>query len=229
MPNIFLYFINFNDSFYLPFIKKHYAFCSRIIMYDNHSTDDSVKIATRLGFDVRKFGTPGQLNDQHYLEVKNNCWKEDRKFADYVIVCDADEFIWGDISKLTSSLPTIEGFNMVSRDLPVNDITELKMGHSSAPYSKAIIFDPKRIKDINYVHGCHECNPQGEITRDDRLKLLHYRMIGGLPRLLERHHEYRQRLSKFNLQHNMGHHYLHSDEQKKLEWAWSESQCTKII
>jgi hypothetical protein len=110
---IHLYFINFNDSYYLPFIAKHYAFCEKIIMFDNYSTDHSVTLANKLGFEVRSFGKPGELNDQHYLDVKNNCWKESRGKADYVIVCDADEFIWGDYTKLTCSLPKSEGYNMI--------------------------------------------------------------------------------------------------------------------
>ena len=110
---IVVYFINFNDSFYIPFLAKHYgAFCQKIIMYDNHSTDNSVAIAISLGIEVRLFGQFGQLNDQHYLDVKNHCWKEQRGHADYVIVVDADEFVC--IGNLIGSAPKVTGYDMMS-------------------------------------------------------------------------------------------------------------------
>ena len=63
----------------LPFLKIHYgSFCNKIVMYDNYSTDGSVNFAKKLGFEVRTFGKKGELNDQYYLDVKNNCWKEEK-------------------------------------------------------------------------------------------------------------------------------------------------------
>lgn len=228
---ITLYFINWNDSFYLPFIKEHYGkFCRRIVMYDNYSTDGSEDLAKRLGFEVRLFGQRGQLNDQHYLDVKNHCWKESRGKADYVIVCDADEFLLQpEFYPITGSMPRVTGYNMVSDGLPLQSILEIKTGHKSEQYSKQAIFDPNKLIEIDYVHGCHLHHAKGELTLGTPLTLLHYRMIGGVNRLLERHTIYRERMSKFNLQHNMGHHYLHESGQKRLEWMHCQQQCETII
>lgn len=224
---ISLYFIQWNDSFYLPFIKEHYAkFCHKIVMYDNHSSDDSVSIAQTLGFEVRTFGQRGQLNDQHYLDVKNHCWKEERGKSNFVIVCDADEFIIPD--KLEGSAPVVTGYNMISENLPENSVIEINTGEYSEGYSKQAIFNPNEINEINYVHGCHRNNIEGNITKEGSCRLLHYRMIGGVERILQKHHEYRQRMSSFNKKHNMGHHYLHEDNQKRVEWDYLKSKAIEL-
>lgn len=227
---IALYFINWNDSFYLPFIKEHYGkFCSKIVMYDNYSSDDSYGLAKRLGFETRSFGVRGQLNDQDYLDVKNNCWKEERGKSDYVIVCDADEFIVCP-ENLKSSAPKVIGFNMISDFLPKIKITEINSGSLSESYSKQAIFNPNEIEEINYVHGCHVNNKTGNITtfENDTCFLYHFRQIGGIDRILNRHKEYRDRMSLFNKKHGMGIHYLHSDEKKIKEWEVLKEGAYKL-
>src|SRR6188768_2926967 len=91
--NIELHMIMWNEEKLLPLVLKYYKqFCSRIVCYDNYSTDRSVQIAESYGAEVRTFGIKGVLDDDAYLEVKNHCWKGST--ADYVIVCDADEVLW---------------------------------------------------------------------------------------------------------------------------------------
>lgn len=227
---IITYFINYNDSFYIPFLAKHYSkFCEKIIMYDNYSIDDSVKIAEAHNIEVRTFGVMGVLDDQHYLDVKNHCWKEQRgKVIDYVIIIDADEFVTVS-HKLTCTAPTVFGFNMISDKLPVDDMeVEISTGSPSESYSKQAIFNPDAIQEINFVHGCHKNNMVGTITNHDVCKLYHYRQIGGIERLLERHAAYRKRMSEFNLKHGMGIHYLHSDDAKRSEWKILQDNAVKL-
>lgn len=238
MKKITLFFINWNDSFYLPFIKKHYGqFCQRIVMFDNHSTDNSRNIAIELGFEVRLFGMKGVLDDQHYLDVKNNCWKEERGNADYVIVCDADEFLV--IDDLQGNIPVVHGYNMISDRLPVESIFEINTGTPSENYSKQIIFKPEAVQEINFVHGCHKNHLIGiRSLGNGHCRLIHYRQIGGLIRMLERHALYRPRLSPFNKKHNMGIHYGKPEwtkemidshnEQKRLEWEELKSKAIEL-
>jgi len=218
---IVCYFINYNDSFYIPFLAKHYfKFCEKIVMYDNYSSDDSVKIAENLGIEVRFFGVRGVLNDQHYLDVKNHCWKEQiGKSIDYVIVVDADEFVFIDNLKPGASAPIVTGYNMISEHLPENEISEINTGAYSESYSKQAVFNPDLITEINFIHGCHRNRMTGRIDHGGMLcRLLHYRQIGGLQRMLDRHWEYRRRMSKFNLDHGMGVHYLATTPEKMKEW-----------
>lgn len=216
-PRIVLYFINYNDSFYIPFIKQHYSFCEKIVMYDNYSTDHSVRIAQSLGMEVRMFGRKGQLNDQDYLTVKNHCWKEQRnKGIHYVAVTDADEFIC--IDNLKGTAPVVTGYRMVSDKFPQTDIKEINIGAYNIMDCKQAIFSPDAINEINYAHGCHRNDMTGHITKEGSCRLLHYRYIGGVGRMIQRHAEYRHRMSQFNLTHKLGHHYLDTDNQKKEEW-----------
>ncbi len=236
---IHCYFINWNDAFYIPFFHKHYStFCEKIIMYDQYSTDGSIELAASLGIEVRNFGSRNQLNDQWYLDVKNHCWKECRgKGIDYVIVVDVDEFIViPDNLEITSGgserihpFPKVSGFNMISEQLPINDIFEIKTGEPSEGYSKQAVFNPDYVTEINFVHGCHKHNAvlgtQNGYWFDREFKLFHYRMIGGVNRIIERHAIYRNRLSPFNKKHKMGFHYEHSDNAKRDEWNYLQSKA----
>lgn len=188
-------------------------------MYDNYSTDNSVELAKSFGMEVRSFGLPGILNDQHYLDVKNHCWKEQRnKGVDYVIVVDADEFI-GPSIHLSCAFPKVKGFNMISENLPIKSMSEINIGEPSESYSKRAIFSPDKIQEINFVHGCHRNNAIGETNDNyDTCLLYHFRCIGGFERLYNRHLEYQKRMSKFNRDNNMGHHYLVDRETKLKEW-----------
>lgn len=227
---ITLYIINWNDSFYLPFLAKHYsAFCQRMVCYDNISDDGSQELAKSLGFEVRTFGFTNHLDDEGYLQIKNHCWKECRTTdlqADYVIICDADEFILPD--NLVGTCPRVFGYNMISESLPVNDIFEIKTGAPSESYSKQAIFSPNHVEEINFVHGCHQNRKTGLITDSGNCRLLHYRQIGGLQRMIDRHKIYRGRMSNFNLKHGMGIHYLHTDEEKRIEWESLQSNAREL-
>lgn len=224
---ITLYFINYNDSYYFPFIKKHYgSFCQRIVMCDNYSDDGSVELAQQLGFETRFFGYRGELNDQSYLDLKNHVWKEERGKADYVIVCDADEFIV--LDSLQGTAPKITGYDMISDSLPKNDMFEINMGEESENYSKQVIFNPTHIDEINFVHGAHKNNKVGQITTSGFCRLFHFRCIGGIDRLIERHRMYRNRMSQFNLKFNLGHHYLEEENHKRTEWERKMSSAKQL-
>ena len=120
-------------------------------MYDQYSDDGSRELAASLGIEVRDFGRQGTLNDQWYLDVKNNCWKECKaKGIDYVIVCDIDEFLKRP-THLTCSSPSMIGFDMISDTLPENDIWEVNMGGFDMNYGKQVIFSPDRIEEINFT------------------------------------------------------------------------------
>lgn len=203
-------------------------------MFDNYSTDNSRELAQSLGFDIRFFGQKGSLNDQHYMDVKNNCWKECRgKGIDYVIVCDADEFIEiKSLHKISEACPTVTGYNMISENIPVDSIKEINTGAYSEGYSKQAIFSPDRVKEIAYVHGAHK-NWKELYTPDpwdkrDEVNLYHMRQIGGVERMLERHAMYRERMSAFNKKYQMGFHYNHSDEAKIQEWNHLKAEA-KIL
>lgn len=217
------YIIAWNEEETIHLTIQHYQkFCNRIVLYDNHSTDDTCFIAKKLGCSVKKFGKPGELSDSAYKEVKNNCWKDSR--FQWVIIVDADEILWHHnlknvIDNTKGNIFKTFGWNVFSRDMPVNEWTEITYGHHEPNYSKLVIFKPKEITDINYHIGAHWATPKGQVKyADELLTVFHYRNAGGPERLIKRHEQYRPRMSKENLQRNWGHHYLEDDEIRVKEW-----------
>lgn len=213
--------VAWNEAETIGMTIKHYQkFCTRINIYDNHSSDDTVKIAKSMGCYVRTFGKVGELSDYAYLEVKNNCWKASR--AQWVIVVDADEILQISPDTISESGTTIyktQGWNVFSYDMPVESWDEVNTGVMEENYSKTVIFNPRAITEINFRAGCHTSSPKGNIVwTDGKLFLFHYRNVGGPERLVQRHALYRPRMSKENMDKKLGIHYLYEDEVRIKEW-----------
>jgi glycosyltransferase involved in cell wall biosynthesis len=211
----------------IAFTIKHYqSFCSEVTIYDNYSTDRTREIAESLGADVVTFGREGVLDDAEYIAIKNNCWKGSD--ADWVIVVDDDEILSGYYISVTNQLKLAQdsgatiikpqGFNIYSNIMPKETWLELKKGILDDNYSKLCCFNPKAIKDIGYIYGCHDARPKGRVRIVEKLWLLHYRAVGGVERLIDRHHEYepRRQKSQINMRWDLGKHYRQSVEYPDL-------------
>lgn len=214
--------ICWNEIETIQFTIDYYkSFCDRITFYDNHSDDGTREVIESNGCILKTFGQKGVLNDKDYITIKNSCWKDSK--AKWVIVVDSDEIVYHSSIKrvLEESSGTIfhtQGYNMYSKEMPKESFLDLNLGVPNQDYSKLCVFSPK-ITRINYVYGCHEANPVGNIRFcDTHLKLLHYRNIGGPERLVNRHEEYRKRLSDFNKKWKLGVHYEESDEDRVKYW-----------
>lgn len=225
--NIEAHVIAFNEAETIHLtIKWYQKFCSHIIIHDNFSDDGTREIAKSMGCTVKTFGKPGELSDRAYQELKNECFKKKHNghdHRDYVIIVDADEILqlpdWLEQGPKYPSIFKIQGWNVFSHDMPVNDWFDITNGHLDGNYSKTVIFDPKRITDINFSIGAHASRPKGNVIwSDSTLYLFHYRNVGGPKRLIDRHRLYRPRMSKENIERNFGHHYLMSDIERIAEW-----------
>lgn len=228
--------VAWNEAETIHLTIKHYqSFCAHIVLWDNHSTDNTREIAKAMGCTVKTFGKPGELSDRAYIDLKNQAWKKNHPGVDrrdFVIVCDADEILVA--HKKTA--PTIncaleygkkqcyaifktQGWNVFSYDMPKERWLEITNGHPEENYSKTVIFDPKQITDINFHIGCHVSKPKGNVLfSSEPLYLFHYRNVGGPQRLIERHKLYRPRMSEENLQRRWGEHYLWDDQIRVKEW-----------
>jgi glycosyltransferase involved in cell wall biosynthesis len=229
-PIIHAYFVCYNEANILPHLLKHYlSFCERVIILDNFSTDNSVEIINSFSnTEIIPYDSKGELRDDIYIKLKNTIWKSSQGIADYVIVGDADEFLYHEnISEfITESFNkgiTIfkpEGYHMVgNEDLilsPEDNIFELvKEGVRTPVLDKMMMFNCNKIININYSYGCHNANPIGEVvlSRDTSLKMLHYKFLGV------KDHMYKQkiradRLSSFNKEHGLGLYYLFTEEEQ---------------
>lgn len=229
-PLVHYYALCWNEELMLPYMFRHYSpFVDNFTIYDNYSTDNSEYIINaREDTKVVKFSMNNQIDDNVYLDIKNNCWKKSRGKADYVIVCDMDEFLYHpDLKNLLQKLienkvsfPTTVGYEMYGESVPEYDgdhqLADLiQKGVRSEWLDKHIIFDPHRIVDTHFDPGAHHANPTGIVRRGDTtLKVLHYKNI-GLDYLLARYKKLGERLSKFNIENELGTHYL--AKQKEIE------------
>lgn len=224
-PIIHYYAVCWNEEKILPWMFNHYGdFVDYFFIYDNYSSDNTEQIVRNSSkTTLIKFGHEGRFNDADNQAVKNQCWKRSRGKADLVVVCDMDEFLYHQeltvvlqrICERKVSFPTTVGYEMYSDRMPeydgVNHLPDLvKEGERSDWLDKHIIFDPHRIVDINFDPGAHHANPTGIVNRgniDTELKVLHYKYL-GLDYLLDRYQQLGERLSSYNIQNDLGTHYL---------------------
>jgi glycosyltransferase involved in cell wall biosynthesis len=227
--------LNWNEELLHLTIKHYQEFCDKITILDNYSTDGSDKVAEAMGCHVVKFGQPGVLSDAAYRKLKNTCWKGSQ--ADWVIVCDADEILYHkDLKRILTdekergtTIFKTSGFNIYSEEIPKESYIEIRTGQPSESYSKRIIFNPGRIKDMWYEYGAHTCKPQGSVVESqETLFLLHYRNLGGIQRLIDRHAAYRTRLSPDNKRFGLGVHYTYEDERRVREWHEYYANCKEL-
>jgi hypothetical protein len=166
------------------------------------------------------------LDDRNYLHIKNHAWKVYRKDFDFIICCDADEVLYhpmglaAALAKETASIIYPQGWNVYSELAPdPHDILKVSTGFIDPNFGKCVCFDPKRIEDMNYGFGAHECNPTGDVQyNEDKYYLLHFRCLGGVERMISRHREYAERMSAFNRSGGYGFHYLRSEAKIQAEW-----------
>lgn len=240
-PIVHYYAVCWNEERMLPFMFKHHeGFVDHFYIYDNHSDDNSEAIIhSHPKTHIIKFKTEG-FNDQIHNDIKNNCWKRSRGKADFVIVCDMDEFLYHphlqsalkEMKRKGQTIVKPQGYNMYSSDEPAKGIpltTQAPCGVRDQWFDKCILFDPHSIVEINYKPGAHECHPVGRVVwNKDNFKLLHYKNI-GLASVLARKKQYSSRLSQENISKGFGTQYLEEEERTIQEFKENEQKATKII
>lgn len=164
---IWAYCVAWNEEKMIEYWIRHYSsFCERLIVYDNESTDSTRYICSAYpNVEVRTYSTDNQLNDFKHLEIKKAAISEARSKADFVIVTDADEFVFHeDIHRFLMNNQGIYsvfypvGFEMVTNEFPRTEkiFDSVKRGVPSPWYSKPILIDPNSVFDLDWVEGCHE-------------------------------------------------------------------------
>lgn len=84
----------YNESFLAPFFLKHYDFVDKIhLFYDEETTDNTMEfIKDNPKINIIPFKFPDKFDDAIKIKMINEKYKEID--ADYVIVADADEFMF---------------------------------------------------------------------------------------------------------------------------------------
>jgi len=209
-----------NEEFLMPYLLRHYTSFSDVVILENNSTDKTVEIAesfprTR----VLRLKTDDVKDNQWIIDVKNSVYKSSK--ADYVIVVDADEFVYHkdiisvlkEAKKTGGEIVTTDWYEMCSTFLPSGQgqiYDEIKTGHSGGP--KINIFSPK--VDIRFEVGCHKCHPVigcwVPFYFYSSIKTLHYRNI-SLDWVLKRNERDRVRLSNRNIERGWSYQYNYPD------------------
>lgn len=168
-----------------------------VYVYDGLSSDGTRELFSKYDWIHIVDFEPDALDDNAHVQLKNNCWKQSRGKADFVMVCDFDEtiFSWNvDILRerlhqmkedgYTVLLPL--SFNLIPDKFP--EYEEGKYLHELAEYgfndyvweSKPILFDPNNIKEYNVVHGGHAAHPSGNVKWfiSNDLYLIHSKFVG---------------------------------------------------
>ena len=185
------YTLCYNEEIILPFFLRHYlSFCDEVVVYDNGSTDNSVKIVNSFKNTRVVRYNAGELRDDLHVTMKDNIWKEARGRFDFVVVVDSDEFIYApQMKKLLAfcknegkTILYPKGYEMVGEALPPDTgmiYDHIKKGVPNKIYNKCAIFDPNKIKEIRYAPGAHKIAPKGRVRyfSSPELKLLHYKFL----------------------------------------------------
>lgn len=226
---VHLYTLTYNEEKILPFFFQHYeSFVTKFIIYDNESTDSTVKICkARKDTEIREWNSKRKMNSFTLSELRNKIWKDSIGKCDFIIVCDADEFLYTSKSNINEVLELLKknkfsvvkpiGFGMVSKDFPKfsskKPITkQIRTGVRAPLMDKCVLFSPKYITEMNFSLGSHYCMPEGrvKIYRDD-FELLHYKAL-GVEYSLERKNLFKKRVPKKNLRMGISKHYFTDDK-----------------
>lgn len=188
-----------NEAALAPWFLRHYsAFCERIIIYDDQSTDGTREIVdAHPKCELRDMPFTG-LDENALIDLAHEVIKEATGKADYVMWPDVDEFLYHpQILECLSrfhvsgySVVRALGFNMMGAPLPADDgvsqLVDLYHTGVRAPvYSKPIIVMPD--SGIQWSCGKHsmaneaDLRPMPDYRHYEeeywRVRLLHYRYL----------------------------------------------------
>lgn len=211
--------ITYNEELMIGFFVNHYRrlFPNCIIkVYDNHSTDKTVKIAESLSCEINYYDSNNELSDSKFLEIKNNCWRNSE--TDWVVVCDCDELILITEEELKTesengvTLFKFEGYHMVNTEDQLN-LSDITLGYRDSMYDKTLLFNKTKINNINYDPGCHISRPNGDVSySNNNYKLLHYKYL-GVEYTVSRYKIFADRLSKENKKMGWSNHYAKEESE----------------
>lgn len=178
MKTLTVYLLAYNESFLLPQVDKWWKerfINPKIIVYDNESIDNTVKLAQQLGWEVRTFSTGGKMSDLVQMNIKNECWKDCD--TDFAWISDFDElpgFTQKELDNLSENISMVrmKGWEFIDVAYTIQDA---QYGIQTDGYSKNTLIRPSKLIETNYEAGAHKCKPSLKegIVADKILDLYH--------------------------------------------------------
>lgn len=241
---ITLYAQCWNDEFMLPYFFRHYdPLVEKYVIFDDDSTDSTLSILrSHSKVEIRRFARSDPesfvLSEQ---SLSNECWKESRGKADWVIVTDVDEHLYHyniynylmDCAKSGVTIVPALGFQMISESLPNSEDILCESCTRGVPWRKmmkASIFNPTEIQEICFATGRHQARPIGNIRVPycDQLTLLHFKYL-GFSHTYSRHRSLASGLGSKDVASRWGYKYLWSQEQFREDWDNVWRSATDIM
>ena len=92
---LWIYTFCYNEEKILPYIIEYWKqYATKVIVYDNGSTDNSLKILSQYSWiEVREFDTENTFDPEKISQYKSFCYADAIGKADYIMVCDIDEVL----------------------------------------------------------------------------------------------------------------------------------------
>ncbi len=189
-----VYVMVYNEETLLPYFLRHYgSFAQHIYAFYDESPDNTRKILSQHPkvtiFDLKEHG----INEGYWTSELWTKYEElSRGKADYVVLVDADEFLYHPHlaqvltkeKELGTQLIQPQGFTMFSENLPTTTgqiYEEIKKGLPDFWATQCCLFDPDIY--IRFRKGCHSIarmrkNVKFKAGAKIGLKMLHYRYFG---------------------------------------------------
>jgi len=236
--NVHLFCLCWNDARMLPFFFRHYdRFVDKYIVYDNGSTDDSLKMLKDHGnVEIVHFDVEGDSFVDEERRLGDTMWQDSD--ADWVIVTDIDELAYhpdmlGYLQRCrqkgVTAIQAI-GYEMVSDDFPPQEqpLTDsVTLGVRSLGHDRLLIFNPRKIGETNYAPGRHEAHPKGTVIWPEypEVLLLHFKQLGPDYPVI-RSAELRKGLKSGDIEKQWGHQYAWSA--RKIRNTWRELRDARV-
>ena len=190
----------FNEAPFVSWFLRHWrGLADRIVVYDDHSTDQTDELLRSGGAEVRVWPGEDGIDETMRLKWAHDLVGEFINQTHWLAVVDFDELLFGPYKErdelrrvlddeLTRGTEVIQtfGFNMTGREghegLPANtdnrQIWEhIPYGVFAPVYSKPIVVRPgTRLSWSRGRHKLEGCEPK--LSLGAKLKLLHFRYLG---------------------------------------------------
>lgn len=205
----------------LPFFFRHYdPVVDRYFIHDNGSSDRSLELlAAHPRVTVLPLVLEGDSLCQAAFEKVNDFWLCSRGEADWVAVCNIDEFFhhpdlpwYLDACRRRgiTFIPT-RGYEMVSAAFPgpADDLScTIRHGARAPHYDKPSFFNPDAIIRSGFGMARHTAVPEGRVLLPDcpEMVMLHYKNL-GLDYLTVRHAELGARMRELDRKKKWGFQY----------------------
>lgn len=224
---VHVYTMCWNEEKMLPYFFKHYDnIADKYYVLDNNSTDNSYSILkSHPNVEVNRIELQGDSSMEAAQRQYNSMWKQSRKIADWVIVCDVDEHLYHrDLRNyfqvctfMGATLIVPVGYEMVSDTFPISNkplCENVRYGVRKYRMDKPQIFNPTEIEEINFQPGRHYANPVGNVITmiDSEVLLLHYKYL-GFDYVSKKYLGLRTKLRKDDKLHGYGWQYDWSEKQ----------------